>query len=71
VAAFRNSSIPEVVDGAGVLVEDGNAEELGNAVTEIMREPERWRRAGIERARHFSWAKAARDTIAAYIIASR
>jgi glycosyltransferase involved in cell wall biosynthesis len=71
VAAFRNSSIPEVVDAAGVLVEDGDAEALGNAVTDIMRASERWRRAGIERARHFSWAKAARETIGAYIIASR
>jgi glycosyltransferase involved in cell wall biosynthesis len=71
VAAFRNSSIPEVVDGAGVLVNDGDAESLGNAVSEIVQSPERWRRAGLERARHFSWAKAARDTIAAYIIASR
>jgi glycosyltransferase involved in cell wall biosynthesis len=71
VAAFRNSSVPEVVDRAGVLVEDGNAEALGNAVIDVMRAPERWRRAGIERARQFSWEKAARDTIAAYIIASR
>jgi glycosyltransferase involved in cell wall biosynthesis len=70
VAAFRNSSIPEVVDAAGVLVEDGDAEALGEAVSEIVSAPERWRRAGIERARHFSWAKAARETIEAYIIAS-
>ena len=66
VAAFRNSSIPEVVDAAGVMVEDGDAEALGNAVTEIMREPERWKRAGLQRARHFSWEKTARATISAY-----
>ncbi|HKW58424.1 MAG TPA: glycosyltransferase family 1 protein [Candidatus Dormibacteraeota bacterium] len=70
VAAFRNSSIPEVVGAAGVLVEDGDAEALGEAVGEIVDAPERWERAGIERARHFSWEKAARDTIEAYIIAS-
>jgi hypothetical protein len=29
-------------------------------------EPERWRRAGLERAKGFSWRKAARKTIAAY-----
>ena len=66
VAAFRNTSIPEVVDGAGILVEDGDAEALGEAVTEVMREPERWKRAGLERARQFSWDKAARETISAY-----
>jgi hypothetical protein len=29
-------------------------------------EPERWRRAGLERAKGFSWRKAAKATIAAY-----
>lgn len=66
VAAFRNSSIPEVVGGAAMLVPDGDAEALGTAVGQIVTLPERWRRAGLERARQFSWEKAARDTIAAY-----
>jgi glycosyltransferase involved in cell wall biosynthesis len=66
VAAFRNSSIPEVVDEAGMLVEDGNGEALGNAAAAMIRDPERWRRAGIQRARQFSWDKAARQTISAY-----
>src|SRR5204862_6129665 len=66
VAAFRNSSLPEVVDDAGLMVEDGDAEALGNAVTQILRDPERWRRAGLERARQFSWEKTARATISAY-----
>jgi glycosyltransferase involved in cell wall biosynthesis len=70
VAAFRNSSIPEVVDSAGVLVEDGDVEALGTAVGDIVTSPERWKKAGIERARHFSWEKAARQTIEAYIIAA-
>jgi hypothetical protein len=29
-------------------------------------DPERWRRAGIKRAKEFSWRKAARATIAVY-----
>jgi hypothetical protein len=29
-------------------------------------EPERWRRAGLKRAKEFSWRKAARATIAVY-----
>ena len=66
VAAFRNSSVTEVVGEAGVLVEDGNAEALGRAAADLIGEPERWRRAGLERAKAFSWRKAAKQTIAAY-----
>ena len=66
VAAFRNSSLPEVVGDAGLLVDDGDAEALGRAAASMVGEPERWRRAGLERAKMFSWRKAARQTIAAY-----
>jgi len=66
VAAFRNSSLPEVVGEAGMLVEDGDAAALGRAAASMSVEPERWRRAGLERAKAFSWRKAARQTIAAY-----
>ena len=66
VAAFRNSSLPEVVDEAGMLVDDGDAEALGRAAAGMIRERERWGRAGLERAKAFSWRKAARQTIAAW-----
>ena len=66
VAAFRNSSLPEVVAEAGMLVEDGDAAALGHAAAAMIGEAERWRRAGLERARAFSWRKAAKQTIAAY-----
>jgi glycosyltransferase involved in cell wall biosynthesis len=66
VAAYRNSSLPEVVDGAGELVPDGDADALGLAAAELTAHPERDRRAGLERAKAFSWRKAARETIAAY-----
>jgi len=66
VAAFRNSSVPEVVDGAGELVPDGDADALGRAAVALCREPERARKAGFERARAFSWRKTAKQTIAAY-----
>jgi glycosyltransferase involved in cell wall biosynthesis len=66
VAAFRNSSLPEVVGEAGLLVGDGDAEALGRAAASMSAEPERWRRAGLERAKAFSWRKTARETIAAY-----
>ena len=66
VAAFRNSSVPEVVDEAGMLVKDGDGEALGRAAADMVREPARWKRLGIERAKTFSWSKTARDTISAY-----
>ena len=66
VAAYSNSSLPEVIDGAGELVADGDAPALGRAAAALIAEPERSRRAGLERAAKFSWRKAARQTIAAY-----
>jgi glycosyltransferase involved in cell wall biosynthesis len=66
VAAFRNSSIPEVVDAAGRLVDDGDGKALGEAAAAMIREPERWRRAGLQQARKFSWETTARETISAY-----
>jgi glycosyltransferase involved in cell wall biosynthesis len=66
VAAFRNSSLPEVVDDAGMLVPDGDADALGRAAAEMIRAPERWRQAGLRRAKQFSWAKTARAVISAY-----
>src|SRR5207253_599015 len=55
VAAFRNSSLPEVVDEAGILVEDGDGKALGEAAAAMVGERERWSRAGLQRARKFSW----------------
>jgi glycosyltransferase involved in cell wall biosynthesis len=66
VAAFRNSSLPEVVDDAGELVADGDADALGRAAAGMCAEPERWRRLGLERVKSFSWRKAARETIRVY-----
>lgn len=66
VAAFRNSSLPEVVGDAGELARDGDADALGHAAARMIAEPEGWRRAGLERAQAFSWRTAARQTIAAY-----
>jgi glycosyltransferase involved in cell wall biosynthesis len=66
VAAFRNSSLPEVVDDAGMLVADGDARALGRAAASMVVERERWSRAGLQRARRFSWDRTARETIAVY-----
>ena len=66
VAAYRNSSLPEVLDGAGELVEDGDSEALGRAAAHLCADQDRARQAGLERAQGFNWRKAARRTIAAY-----
>ena len=66
VAAYRNSSLPEVLDGAGELVEDGESEALGRAAAHLCADQDRARQAGLERAQGFNWRKAARRTIAAY-----
>ncbi|TMB42982.1 MAG: glycosyltransferase family 4 protein, partial [Chloroflexi bacterium] len=66
VAAYRNSSILEVVDGAGQLVDDGDPKALGHAAAAMAAEPDRWRKAGLRRARSFSWRKTAEQTIAVY-----
>ena len=66
VAAFRNSSLPEVVDEAGILVADGDGKALGEAAARMIGERESWSRAGLRRARKFSWDRAARETIAVY-----
>jgi glycosyltransferase involved in cell wall biosynthesis len=66
VAAYRNSSLPEVVAAAGELVDDDDAGALGRAAAGLCAKPDRARKAGLERARQFSWRKTARQTIAAY-----
>jgi glycosyltransferase involved in cell wall biosynthesis len=66
VAAYRNSSVLEVVDGAGQLVDDGDAEALGRAAASMAADADRWSRAGLERAKSFSWRKTAQETIKAY-----
>jgi glycosyltransferase involved in cell wall biosynthesis len=66
VAAYKNSSLPEVVNGAGELVDDGDADALGKAAAKLAAITARPWRPGIERAAKFSWRKAAKQTISAY-----
>jgi len=69
VVAYRNSSLPEVVGDAGILVANRDAEGLGRAAAEVMRDPSR-RRLLVERGRaqaaRFSWKTTARQTIESY-----
>ena len=69
VVAYRNSSIPEVVGEAGLLVPDGDVEALSDAAAQVILDARRTaelRAAGLRRARRFSWRDTARATIAAY-----
>ena len=73
VVASDNSSLPEVVGDAGILVDptdtDGWVEAMRRVLTEGGLRDEMVGR-GLERAKLFSWEKAARETLAVYEKAS-
>ncbi len=54
------------MDGAGELVEDGDADALGRAAAQLAADTKRPWQPGLERARKFSWRKTAKATISAY-----
>src|SRR5438552_17107240 len=65
VAAFSNSSLPEVVNGGGELVPDGDAVALGRAASALLKDPERARRRGLERPKNCGCSQAARQPLEA------
>ena len=69
VAAYRNSSLPEVAGEVASLVADGDAQALGRAAAAFAADArlrENAARRGIERARSFTWQRAALATAAVY-----
>ena len=69
VVAYRNSSLPEVVGEAGVLVPNRDAEALGRAAAELVLNEKLRRRViagGRKQAARFTWERAARGTVAGY-----
>jgi glycosyltransferase involved in cell wall biosynthesis len=69
VVAYRNSSLPEVVGDAGVLVPNLDAAALGRAAAQLMSngsEREALVKKGLRQAAKFSWGRAARSTIDGY-----
>lgn len=69
VVAYHNSSLPELVGDAAVLVDDGDVRALGRAALAVVGDEEeaaRLRRLGLQRARGFTWRRTARRTIAVY-----
>jgi glycosyltransferase involved in cell wall biosynthesis len=62
VVAYDNTSLPEVVGDAGLLVPDGDLEAMTGAVRSVLDSPQmatRLRASGIERAAGWSWRGAA------------
>lgn len=66
VIAADNSSITEVVDGAGVLVKTGDADALAEAIEKVLTDTNLRNeliKKGRERAKLFSWEKTAAETL--------
>lgn len=74
VIAARASSVPEVVGGAGILVEPGDADALRQAVLRLCGDGalrERLRALSLRRAAEFGWDRCTRQTLAAYRAVTR
>ena len=69
VIAGNRTSLPEVVNGAGVLIDPFDEKELAEAVVRVIDNPDyraQLRVKGLERAKDFNWTKTARLTLQAY-----
>ncbi|HZL57546.1 MAG TPA: glycosyltransferase family 1 protein [Bryobacteraceae bacterium] len=69
VACSKSSAMPEVADGAGLLFDPHDIEDIKRCMEDILRDPElraRKERLGVQRAAHFSWQKSARATLEVY-----
>jgi glycosyltransferase involved in cell wall biosynthesis len=69
VACSNTSAIPEVADGAALLFNPYNADEITRAMLDLILLPDlraRMSRLGSQRATHFSWQKTARETLGVY-----
>jgi len=69
VIAGDRTAMPEVVDGAGILVDPFDEAAIAQALARVIAEPD-FRKAlrvkGLERAREFNWEKTARLTLDSY-----
>ena len=69
VVASNRGSLPEVLDGAALMVEPDDIRSLGEALEAVLTKPElrgKLRSAGIQRARMFTWERCADRTVDLY-----
>src|SRR5437879_2087161 len=69
VACSNTSAIPEVADGAALLFNPYNADEITRAMLDLILLPDlraRMARLGLQRSMHFSWQKTAQKTLEVY-----
>jgi glycosyltransferase involved in cell wall biosynthesis len=66
VVAARTGALPEVAGDAAVLVEAGSPVALARGIEEALADRARLVAAGLEHARHFTWADTARRTLDVY-----
>jgi glycosyltransferase involved in cell wall biosynthesis len=69
VACSNTSAMPEVADGAGLLFDPSQPEEMTRAMRDILLDNElraRLERLGLQRAATFTWQKSARATLDVY-----
>jgi|SRR5579864_1420670 len=69
VACANTSAIPEVADGAALLFNPYNADEITRAMLDLILLPDlraRMRRLGLQRSTCFSWQKTAQKTLEVY-----
>jgi glycosyltransferase involved in cell wall biosynthesis len=69
VACSNTSAMPEVIDGAGILFDPRQEEQILRALVDLIVDNElraRMERLGQKRATHFNWHKTAEQTLAIY-----
>lgn len=69
VLCSNASSLPEVVGDAALLFDPFNVDEIANALTQVLDDPNlraRLQAKGFQQAKQFSWTRTARETIAVY-----
>ena len=69
VIGSNTSSLPEVIGDAGLQVDPRNVDDIARALMQMIEQPELRERSiglGLERAKQFTWDKAARELLAIY-----
>ena len=69
VVTSNVSSLPEVAGDAAILVDPTSVDAIAEAIARLWTDAplqQHFRSRGLTRAQHFSWARAARDTVAVY-----